>query len=261
MRLPHGLFGWVDLMSTDVAKARSFYEGLFGWTSIDTPTPMGPVYTTFQKDGKRVAGMGSQPADMAAAGVPSMWSSYVIVDSVDDVLKAADAAGGAVLMPGIDVMTQGRMAMIADPSGGVLGLWQPGDHDGAELFNAPGALAWNELQSRGLESALTFYHAVFGWRWERMEGDFDYYVGHLDTKDSEDTSNCGAMTIPEVAPAEMPSTWMVYFAVPDCDDWLSKAQELGGEVFMPAMDMGPGRFGGITDPTGAMVFLGAFAES
>ena len=190
-----------------------------------------------------------------------MWNSYVIVEDVDEVLKAAEAAGGTVLMPGMDVMTQGRMAMMADPSGGVVGLWQPRDHDGAELFNAPGALTWNELQSRDVESAKAFYSEVFGWRWERIEGDFDYYVGHLDTKESKDTSNCGAMTIPDVAPATMPSTWMVYFAVPDCDEWLAKAVELGGQVFMPAMDMGPGRFGGITDPTGAMLFLGSFPDS
>ncbi len=257
MRLPHGLFGWVDLMTSDVETARQFYEPLLGWTSKDQPTPMGPVYTNFSKDGKRVAGMSPQPPDMAEAGMPSTWNSYVMVDSVDEVVKAAEAAAGAVVMPAMDIMTEGRMAMIADPSGGILGLWQPRDHDGAELFNAAGALSWNELQSRDWESAKAFYNTVFGWRWAPMEG-ADYVVGHLDSKQGDDTSNCGMMPMPPGVPDQMPSTWMVYFAVADCDSSLATAQELGGRVFLPAMDMGPGRFGGISDPTGAMVFVGSF---
>ncbi len=67
------------------------------------------------------------------------------------------AAGGQVIAPAMDIMSQGRMAMIADPSGAVVGLWQPMDHQGAELFNAPGSLTWNELQTRDLESAMAFY--------------------------------------------------------------------------------------------------------
>jgi hypothetical protein len=260
MRQPHGLFGWVDLMTSDVETARVFYEGVFGWTSTDMPTPMGPVYTQFYRDGQLVAGMGPQPPELAAAGVPSTWNSYIMVEDVDAACKAAEAAGGAVVMPGMDVMTQGRMAMIADPSGAVVGLWEPRDHNGAELFNVPGSLTWNELQSRDWESAKTFYNEVFGWRWEPMAG-ADYVVGHLDAKTGDDTSNCGAMPVPPGVPDQMPSSWMVYFAVADCDASLALAQELGGQLFMPAMDMGPGRYGGISDPTGGMFFLGSFPQS
>lgn len=259
MKHPDGLIGWVDLSTTDVEVARTFYQGLYGWESADMPTPMGPVYTIFSKGGKAVAGMGPQPPGMAEAGAPSTWNTYVIVDDVDDVLKRVEAAGGSALMPAMDVMTQGRMAMIADPTGAVLGLWQPRDMPGAELFNEPGSLTWDELQTRDVATAKSFYSTVFGWRYEAMEGaPLEYYVGNLDAKETESKANCGLMAMPDNVPANVPNFWAVYFAVADCDASVAVAQELGGQVFMPAMDMGPGRFAGINDPTGAMFFLGSF---
>jgi predicted enzyme related to lactoylglutathione lyase len=260
MRLPHGQFGWVDLMSSDVEASRAFYAALFGWTSVDMATPMGPVYTNFYRSGKRVAGMGPQPPEMAAAGVPSQWNSYVIVDSVDDVTKGVEAAGGSVVMPAMDVMTEGRLAMVADPTGAVVGLWQPQAHQGSELFDVPGAPAWNELMTRDVDRAMRFYTDVFGWRWERTDDEVEYYIGNLDTKAGDDKSNCGAMPMPPLVPAEAPNVWMVYIAVADCDAAVELAQVLGAEVFFAAREMGPGRFAGITDPSGAMLMLGSFYE-
>jgi len=255
---PNGLFGWVDLVTTDVDAATAFYLPLFGWDAEVIPTPMGPAYTMLRKDGKVVAGMGPQPPGMAASGAPSMWNSYVLVDDIDATCAAVGRAGGMVVMPAMDVMTQGRMAMAADPSGAVVGLWQPGDHQGAELFNAPGSLTWNELQTRDLAAATPFYAEVFGWRWEDMGDGSGYLVAHLDTKEGDDTSNAGAMSMPPDVPAEVPSFWAVYFAVADVDESLLLATDLGGSVLFAPMQMGPGRFAGLTDPTGAVLMVGAF---
>lgn len=257
MDQPHGLFGWVDLVTTDVAAAKAFYGGLFGWTTEDRPTPMGPAYTMCSLDGKIVAGIGPQPPGMAEAGMPSMWNSYVLVGDLDAVCAAVPGAGGAVVMPAMDIMTEGRMAMVADPSGAVVGLWQPMDHQGAEVFNVPGSLTWNELQTRDLAAATPFYEAVLGWRFEDPDGS-GYLMIILDTKEGDDKSNGGAMTMPAEVPVEVPPYWGVYFAVADCDASVARAGELGGSVFLPPMAMGPGRFAGITDPTGAMLMVGNF---
>ena len=50
-----------------------------------------------------------------------------------------------------------------DPSGAVIALWQPGEHKGAELFNSPGSLGWNELATRDVAAAAKFYAEVFDW--------------------------------------------------------------------------------------------------
>jgi predicted enzyme related to lactoylglutathione lyase len=260
MRLTHGTFGWVDLQTTDVAAAKDFYSGFFGWTYEDLPTPMGVDYTMCYLDGQLVSGMGPLPAEMAAAGAPCLWNSYVFVEDVDEVAAAAAAAGGSVVMPAMDVMESGRMVMLAGPDGAVVGAWQPNEHQGAEVFNAPGALTWNELQSRDLDAALPFLSSVFGWRWERQPMDMDYYVGHVEGKPN-DTSNCGAMHMPDGVPPEAPSMWIVYFSVGDCDASAAAVAGLGGELFMPPMEMGPGKFAGANDPSGAMFFFGSFPDT
>jgi predicted enzyme related to lactoylglutathione lyase len=259
MRLAQGQFGWVDLSTTDVPAAKDFYAAFFGWQYEDVPTPIGLDYTMCRVDGQLVAGIGPMPPVMADAGVPSTWNSYVIVKDVDDVAAAAVEHGGAVVMPAMDIMTSGRMAMIAGPDSAVLGLWQPIEHQGAELFDAPGAVTWNELQSRSLEPSMTFLADVLGWRWERASGEMDYHLCHVDALEG-DTSNGGAMNMPDGVPPEAPSMWVVYFAVADCDASAAQVSELGGELFLPPMEMGPNRFAGAADPTGGMFFFGSFHE-
>lgn len=256
MRYPNGLFGWADIMTRDPGRAIEFYEGLFGWTHVDQPTPMGPPYTQFFKDGQLVCGLSPM-----MPGVPeqvgAFWNSYVLVEDADAAAAAAQAAGGTVSMPPMDVMDQGRMAMLSDPTGAAVGLWQPAAHQGADVFNVPGSMTWNELQTRDIDAALPFYEKVFGWEWVES-GMPGYYVANIPAKPGEDKSNAGAMSMPPGVPDEAPNLWMVYFAVEDCDTAMAAAQGLGGEVFLPAMEMGPGKFGGLVDPTGGMFLLGSF---
>lgn len=257
MRYPDGLFGWVDIMTRDPQRATEFYEGLFGWTHVDMPTTMGPPYTEFFKDGQLVCGLSPMMPGVPES-VGAFWNSYVIVEDTDATLAKVEPAGGTVTMPAMDVMDQGRMAMVMDPTGAAVGLWQPAAHQGADLFNAPGSLTWNELQTRDTDAALPFYEKVFGWQWDDGPNE-GYFLANLAAKEGEDKTNAGAMTTPPGVPDEAPNVWLVYFSVDDCDTAMAAAQALGGQVFLPAMDMGPGRFGGLIDPTGGMFLVMAFS--
>jgi predicted enzyme related to lactoylglutathione lyase len=257
MRLVPGTFGWADLQTSDVSAAKVFYSGLFGWTYEDLPTPVGVDYTMCYADGQMVCGLGPQPPEMAAAGVPPVWSSYVFVEDADATGDSAVAAGGTIVMPAMDVMDSGRMVMVEGPDGAVVGAWQPYTHQGAETFDSPGAVTWNELQSRDLPAAREFLSAVFGWRWDLQPGEMEYWVAHVDTT-TDDIG--GAMNMPDGVPPMAPSMWVVYFGVGDCDASAAHVTDLGGELFLPPMEMGPGRFAGATDPTGAMFFFGSFPD-
>jgi hypothetical protein len=257
MRYPQGLPGWVDLTTSDPAAATSFYTALFGWSAEQVPTDAGPPYTMLRLDGRLVAGLGPQTAEMQSAGAPPTWNTYVLVGDVDEIVTAAVDAGGRVLMPAMDVMGSGRLGMIADPAGAALGLWQPRDHQGADVFNVPGAVCWNELQSRDLAAALPFYEELFAWRWERsMAGGGEYFVAHLDAKGSAaegvDTSVAGAMAVPPGLPDEVPSTWGVYVSVADLDETVARAHEHGGSSLTDAMSFETGRFAVLADPQGAV---------
>ena len=257
MPVTPGTFGWADLLTTDVAAAKQFYAGLFGWTYEDLSTPVGVDYTMCYVDGQMVSGLGPQPAAMSQSGAPSVWNAYVFVEDADAVGVAAEAAGGTVVMPPMDVMESGRMVMVAGPDGAVLGAWQPLEHQGADLFDHPGAVTWNELQSRDLPASRAFLSEVFGWRWDRQPGEMEYWVAHV--KGTSDDVG-GAMNMPDGVPLSAPSMWVIYFGVVDCDVSAGHISELGGSLFLPPMEMGPGKFAGATDPAGAMFFFGSFPE-
>ena len=148
----------------------------------------------------------------------------------------------------MDVMDAGRMAVFAHPAAGVLGVWQAGRHTGAELVNEPGALNWNELQTRDVEGAKAFGEAVFGWKPEDQAfGGMTYTLFNVG-----DTGVAGAMHTPSEVPDEVPAFWLSYFAVEDCDASVAKVQELGGRVFgAPHTLEGVGRFAVVADPHGA----------
>ena len=78
-------------------------------------------YGFFLKDGKLVAGYGPQMNPG-----PPVWTTYVSVADADETAAKVTAAGGTVLMPPMDVMTAGRMAVFQDPGGAFLSIWQPG---------------------------------------------------------------------------------------------------------------------------------------
>jgi len=48
VEIKHGMFSWIDLMSSDTAASKSFYGETFGWTSEDYPTDQGSPYTMFR---------------------------------------------------------------------------------------------------------------------------------------------------------------------------------------------------------------------
>jgi predicted enzyme related to lactoylglutathione lyase len=243
-RYENGVPSWVDLGSPEQAKEKEFYGGLFGWNCPEGPPEAGG-YSVCDIGGKTVAGLGPQMNPDA----PPMWLSYVNVDSVDDTVAKIKANGGTVFMEPMDVMEAGRMAVFADPLGAVIGLWQPKEHMGAQLANEPGTLCWTELITTDLDAAKAFYKAVFGWDAETQESE----GGPAYTEWKLSGRSIGGMMLksPEM-PAEMPPLWGVYFAVADTDASVAKAQELGGSLIMPPMDIEPGRFAILADPEGVM---------
>ena len=243
----HGVPSWVDLGTTDVEGAKAFYAGLFGWTSEDLPTDMGVPYTMFSKNGKAVAGAGPLPPDMAAQGVPPMWNSYINVDSVDETIAKVEAAGGGVSMPAMDVMTSGRMAFVTDPTGAAIGLWQAGDHIGAELVNESGALTWNELMTDDAAAAQQFFADALGWDAqidEIPQGTYIYF------KVGEDAIAGMMEKTPDMG--SMPNYWNIYFAVDDCESDAAKIAELGGTLIAQPFDTPFGKMAVAQDPQGAM---------
>ena len=235
-----GTPSWVDLQTSDQAGAKAFYTALFGWSYNDAPVGDGAVYSMAQKNGKDVAAI----APLPMPGVPPHWNTYVTVADVDATVAQVPGAGGSTMGDPFDVMDAGRMAIIADPTGAMLCLWQPKDHIGANLVNEHGTLTWNELMTPNVDGALAFYEKIFGWKGNTVDtAGMEYTEIKLG-----DRAVGGAMKPPM---AGMPAAWGVYFAVDDCDKAAEVAQSQGGSVMQPPTDIPPGRFAVLVDPAGA----------
>ncbi|MEU4476989.1 VOC family protein [Micromonospora sp. NPDC023966] len=240
---------WTDLATPGLDDAKRFYPELFGWTGRVSAEPTAGGYTTFLKDGRAVAGAGP-PA--APEQVP-VWSMYVATDDAELVATRVHAAGGQVVVSPFDVFEQGRMAVLSDPAGAVFSVWQPMAMRGAELFNAPGSMCWNELVTPDPEGAKDFYALVFGWHPEEQATGPVPYTGW----------RCGARIVAgmmpqlEPLPEDLPAYWTVYFAVEDADATAARAAELGGTILVPPRDNPAGRSAALRDPQGALFSITA----
>jgi uncharacterized protein len=238
-----GTPSWVDLPTTDQNAAKAFYAGVFGWTYDDQPMGEGAVYSLAKVRGLDVAAISPQPPEMAAAGAPPMWGTYITVDSADEAGAKIGAAGGKVLMEPFDVMDAGRMVFAMDPGGAMVAFWQPNQHIGARLVNEPGSLTWNELITTDPSSAK-FYEQVAGMTTSTMDmGQSQYTLFH-----AGDQMVGG--TIPPQMPG-IPNHWHVYFGVDDADAAAARITELGGTILVPPFDTPVGRIAVAQDPQGA----------
>lgn len=242
-----GTFCWTDLTTTDQDAAKAFYSGLFGWTAVDVPIGDAGFYSIMRLGDRDVAAIVKQPQPQADMGVPPLWNSYVSVLDADATQARAQELGATVHAPAFDVMQAGRMAAIQDPQGAYVLLWQPYDHFGAALVNAPGALVWNELQSPDVDGSASFYGDLFGWETQQFEGMEMRYLG---------IKNGGASNggIRELDPGTPPS-WLAYFGADDVEAGLAKALELGAKALTPVIDIQMAKFVVVQDPQGAVFAL------
>jgi predicted enzyme related to lactoylglutathione lyase len=238
---PPGTFSWAELATSDADSAKSFYSSVFGWEYEDNPIGDGQVYSMANRDGKQVAAL-------FGSDQPPHWNCYVTVASADDTASRAAELGGNAIAEPFDVMELGRMAVIADPTGAALCLWEPRAHIGAALVNTPGAMTWNDLVTPDPEAAARFYGELFGWTAEEIPG----AGGYRGIKNGE-RMNGGIMPLdPARMGSETPPNWMPYFGHEDVDRLVAEIDGLGGRLLNGPIRMPQGSIAVLGDPQGAV---------
>jgi uncharacterized protein len=241
---PEGTPCWVDAMVPDVQRAAVFYRSLLGWQLVDQGEDYGH-YQIALVEGRGVAAIG--PSAQGGPEIPPAWTTYLAVTDADKTAAKITEVGGQLLVPPGDVGDEGRMAIAADPTGAVFGLWQARNTTGIQVANVPGTVVWNECMTSDFERAKAFYAEVFGYRLDDMSsGDFSYVTLSLD-----DRPIGGLGGLPTDAPAEVPSHWSVYFGVSDTDATVARLKELGGSLVGEPHDSPYGRMAQVTDDQGA----------
>lgn len=247
MTIAHGAPIWIDLSSSDVDRAQEFYAAVFGWTFESSGPDYGGYVSAF-KDGKQVAGLMQNQPEWNA---PDAWNIYFHTADTHTTVEALKTAGGSGCVEPMEVPQKGWMAMGADPSGAVFGLWQPTGHHGFEVQDEAGAPVWHQLTTLDFAKAVDFYRAVFGWQ-TRVESDTDefrYTTAVFDGKDTLGMMDGSAFL------GETPSQWTTFFGADDVDKTLQLITDRGGCVLRPAEDTPYGRLAAAADPTGAVFNL------
>ena len=244
-----GNFIWYDLLTSDPARAVTFYEQVCGWTlSTVGGSADYPMFSTPQG---MIGGAGKMPEAMARQGVPPHWQAAVKVVDVDATAKLAARLGGRVYLEPTDYPNAGRIAVIADPFGAVLKLFAPLQNRGAHDGTQPGEFTWHELLSQDHEAAFAFYAQLFGWKKVR---DFDMgAMGNYLIYGNGGPDLGGMFTKPKEVPV---SAWLCYVHVADLDATLARALERGASVIAGPMDVPDNqRIVQLKDPQGALIAL------
>jgi len=244
---PDGTPAWIDLGIPDIERAMAFYRAVFGWEYL-TGTEETGYYTMCLVRGRPVAAL-SQPPEV---GPEHWWTVYFATADCDGHAKRAADAGGTVVMPPMDVMTAGRMALVQDPVGAQFGLWQGRDHLGAGVVNEPNTLLRNDLITPSPKPARDFYTALFDFTLDAdpktPETDFTFLRRPDGHEIGGIIGDAGARR----------SKWTTLFLVNDADTAVRAATEAGGTCLNQETTV-YGRMAVLLDPFGAEFSVGSAA--
>ncbi|MEV6349412.1 VOC family protein [Actinoplanes sp. NPDC051851] len=214
---------WVELASADPARAAQFYGELFGWESAGD---------RFKLGGRAVAGLTRSQPDR-----PDGWLTHLSTTDLDDTLEQVALAGGTCLSHPAGAHG-GRRAIVADPAGAVLGLWEPTDFGGAQAGGEPGTMSWPELITDDPIAAARFYGSAFGWLLRHEFGTGEWL-------------NQAHDAIAGLAPGYRGAWWRAAFQVEDITAAADHCERLGGALITEPVEAGLSAYAELRDPFGA----------
>lgn len=260
-----GAPAWIDLGTDDLPGALAFYGELFGWSFEDQGEEYGHYHLVHAGDAL-VGGLMSTVGMTCPEGgaIPTQWGVFLATPDAEATLARAEAAGATVTMPAMPVGDRGVTAVLLDPCGAAVGLWQAGTLAGFDLPLTPGTPVWFELMAKDFGAALPFYRDVLDWDVHWTMGDPVgaeaaaagtepewRYVTHGGEGDEAQPAVAGLGDAAGVYAEDAPSAWRIYFGTADLDRDLARIPGLGGRVLDGPVDSPYGRLATIADPAGA----------
>ncbi|GGS10687.1 hypothetical protein GCM10010269_57320 [Streptomyces humidus] len=231
-RHPENTVSWIDLGTPDMGTTTAFYTALFGWT-VARPDSHGYRLCTLR--GHLVAALG--PAE--DAGAP-YWTTNVTVSDVRATATRFTNLGARIIVAPTQVGTLGHAAVVIDPVGAPLSLWQPGTHDGMQLNREPGTFGRISLLTDHCAEAAAFYRPALRWNSDPQHTEF-----LLPDNSAAPTGK------PPGKPTAQRSLWLVGFASDRPAADAERARQLGATEVRRNSD------GDLVmrDPTGALFGL------
>lgn len=220
-----GRFVWYDLMTTDPDAAQAFYSKVVGWGTQPWDGPMPYTMWTRAPD-MPLGGLMTLPDDAKAAGAPPHWLGYVSTPDCAGTVERATMLGGKVLVEPQEIPNQGTFAVLADPQGAVIAVYQSKSGVPEDAPAEVGQFSWHELAAGDWEAAFTFYSTLFDWS---KTDDLD--MGEAGTYRMYGFGKWplgGMFNKPEAMPVP---GWLYYIRVPDVNAAVEVVKSEGGTVF------------------------------
>jgi predicted enzyme related to lactoylglutathione lyase len=237
---------FVELVTSDLAAAKQFYAGLFGWTFRDIRA-RGTEYAEASLDGLPVAGLIHKGVPAGEHRQPA-WLTFIAVRDVDAAKKIALQQGAKVLFEPHSVPNRGREAVFADPQGAIFAVLASSSGDPPDVLAAPGEWIWSSLITSDPDTDAAFYQTLFDY--EVFDLPADEGTRHLMLA-SDNYARASANTLPANRPNAHPH-WLNYVRVEDAVKMTAKVVALGGRVLVePRVDRHGGKVAVVADPLGA----------
>jgi predicted enzyme related to lactoylglutathione lyase len=246
-RLP-GKFVWADLVTDDLAAARTFYENLFGWSFRE----YGGGYVIAANDERPLCGMFQRPRPEDQPQAKPRWIGYISVANVKRAERAVTTAGGRVLAAPRQFPKRGEQALFADLEGALFGVIKSSSGDPEDFLAEPGDWIWMQLMSRDGRKAAEFYRGIADY--EVIENQTENRLSDF-VLASDGYARATVRTIPPDRAQIIPA-WLPFIRVRSVNESVAKAVQLGGRVLLPpSADFRDGKVAVIADPTGAALGL------
>ncbi len=241
-----GRLVWYELLTSDPKGAIAFYSEVIGWKT----QPFDHDYTMWTGSQGPLGGVALLPEQAKQIGAPPYWQANFIVEDVDATVAQVKELGGKVYVVET-VPNVGRLAVIADPQGGVIAIVAPNEDMAAHDLAKNGEFSWHELYTTDYEAAFRFYQAIAGW--EKL-GELDMGPAGKYLLWGRNGKQLGGMM--NKPAKEMPTGWMYYVTASDLDAALARAKTKGAKVLNGPMEVPGGqRIVQLADPQGAMFAL------
>jgi predicted enzyme related to lactoylglutathione lyase len=237
---------WLDLVTPNLASAKQFYSGLFGWTFRDINVGR-TDYAVAYLDGRPVGGLLHRPEPTGEQRRPA-WLAFVAVRDVDVARRTALEHGGKVVSEPKSYPHRGRQAILADPEGAVFAVLASSSGDPGDFLVAPGEWIWSSLLAEDPDKSAAFYQALFGY--DVFDVPSDDGLDHV-ILSTDDYARASVNALPSHSSRRHPH-WLNFVRVVDAVDAAARVVALGGRVLVePHVDRHGGKLAIVADPTGA----------
>lgn len=244
-KVSYGMFDWVELATTDLRQAKGFYGEILGWSVKGNAIPHSS-YAIAKKGDKTVCGI--YELKNKDGGAAPHWKAYISVKDIEATIKQATALGASLKNGPTTVGEMGQMALLHDPTGAQISLWQYNQQQPSEsaMSNEVGSFSWLELVTNDSAKSTQFYTKLFGWT-SKQDSLMPSYTMFY----NQDSMVCGMIEIAKGG-ENVPPHWLVYFSVDDCDKRTSQALQLKAKVIAEPKNIPEvGRVSILSDPQGA----------